>query len=328
MSINIIMYHYVRNNEDYIYDSFCRRKEEFESQVQFFLKDGIVLNPFDQESIDFYLKNDERNIYLLTFDDGYKDHFYCSKYLASLGLRACFFAPINSISGDLLDVNAIHILIGTRYISVINLLENIKDICIDQKFTFIQNNQKVSIEEYIEKFTFESRFDKRENLILKRILQRDLVGEKNRKFLINHLLEKFLKKNPDELNKEIYLNYEEMIDMKKIGMFFGSHGNTHRWLNSINKYQQEVEIEKSFQKLKQLKLIDKEQPLVMSYPYGGFNDETMEIMSDLDINYGMTTNGAKAEISNNKNSKFTLSRWDTNDCWDNSWRKPINPNSN
>ena len=26
MSINIVMYHYVRNNEEYDYDTFCRKK--------------------------------------------------------------------------------------------------------------------------------------------------------------------------------------------------------------------------------------------------------------------------------------------------------------
>ena len=51
MVINVVMYHYVRNNEDYSYDTFCRRTEEFEAQVEFFLNTSSVVDPNDIEKI-------------------------------------------------------------------------------------------------------------------------------------------------------------------------------------------------------------------------------------------------------------------------------------
>ena len=35
MPLNTIMYHYVRNNELFKYDTYCRRTDEFYSQIEF-----------------------------------------------------------------------------------------------------------------------------------------------------------------------------------------------------------------------------------------------------------------------------------------------------
>ena len=118
--LNIIMYHYVRNNEDYSYDCYCRRFCEFESQIDFLSSRVEIISPDDIERIEYYLQRDSESACLLTFDDGYKDHLLCSKLLQSKNLSAIFFPPINAIKGELLDVNAIHYLIGERSISVSN----------------------------------------------------------------------------------------------------------------------------------------------------------------------------------------------------------------
>ena len=42
--LNIIMYHYIRNNEDYEFNCFCRRKDEFENQISIFKKYPLINN--------------------------------------------------------------------------------------------------------------------------------------------------------------------------------------------------------------------------------------------------------------------------------------------
>ena len=116
------MYHYVRNNEEYIYDTHCRRKNEFEAQIDFFRKSSEVVDPADLQKIKFYLENDNQNAYLLTFDDGYKDHLYCTKYLYDKNIKAYFFSPINALNGNILDVNAIHMIIGLRQLLLVLLM--------------------------------------------------------------------------------------------------------------------------------------------------------------------------------------------------------------
>ena len=73
-----------------------------------------ILSPGDIDKIRYYLERSDQSACLLTFDDGYKDHLACSKLLKSKNLSGIFFPPINSIKGELLDVNAIHYLIGER----------------------------------------------------------------------------------------------------------------------------------------------------------------------------------------------------------------------
>ena len=45
------MYHYVRNNEDYSYDCYCRRFSEFESQIDFLSSRVEIISPDDIERI-------------------------------------------------------------------------------------------------------------------------------------------------------------------------------------------------------------------------------------------------------------------------------------
>ena len=50
------MYHYVRNNENHSYDTYCRRIEEFQNQIDLFLAKSRILNPADKDEIDYHLK--------------------------------------------------------------------------------------------------------------------------------------------------------------------------------------------------------------------------------------------------------------------------------
>lgn len=97
MPLDIVMYHYVRNNEDNYFDTYCRRKEEFEAQINFFLKSSKIINPLDEKEINFYLKSKKERAFLLTFDDGYIDHLYCAEFLSSKNLSGYFFPPLNVI---------------------------------------------------------------------------------------------------------------------------------------------------------------------------------------------------------------------------------------
>ena len=164
MPINIIVYHYVRNNEDFDYFTYSRRKEEFELQIDYFTKTSSIINPNDSEKINYFLKSDDEYCYLLTFDDGYKDHLYCAEYLYSREISAFFFPPINAINNSLLDVNAIHILIGSKELKVQRLIEEIKEICFYSKLNLYLNNQKVDIKTYLENFNTKNVINFKVNL--------------------------------------------------------------------------------------------------------------------------------------------------------------------
>ena len=116
-----------------------------------------------------------------------------------------------------------------------------------------------------------------------------------------------------------------MIKMKKLGMFFGSHSLNHLWLSYLNKKEQFDEIKKSFDYLSLNLLINEEDPLIMCYPFGNYNNDTLSILIDLNVDYSLANSIGSALIKNNC-SIHELSRWNTNHCWDNEFRKPILPN--
>ena len=196
-----------------------------------------------------------------------------------------FFPPINSINGELLDVNAIHILIGERGLEVKKILQEIRKICISKNFHLTLNKKEVIMNDYLEEFNLKNNHDDKNTLMLKRILQRDLIGEKNKKYMIKKLIKKFINKTATQLAKDFYLSLSNLKEMKNMGMYFGSHGNTHRWLNTLSHAEQKYEIELSFESLKRFKLINDSEPKVLCNPFGGFDNTTIKIINELNIDF-------------------------------------------
>ena len=324
MTLDIIMYHYVRNNEDHFFETHARSKNEFEAQIDFFVSNSSVLNPFDVDSINYYLKKDNESAFLLTFDDGYIDHLYCAEYLASKNINGYFFPPINILQGFLLDVNAIHILIGSREHSITTILNEVFNICREKKFLFNSNGNIIKLQKYIESFKIDSRFDDKNVLLLKRLLQRDLIDVENRKFVIDKLINKFINKNIF-IQKEIYLDMQSIFKMKELGILFGSHGKSHYWLNTLSDKGQIIEIKESFDDLKRLKILSDKDPKALCFPYGSYNQKTLEIMKFLNLDIGFTSKPGSAHYDFKENSIFELSRWDTNDWWDSHLQIPSKP---
>ena len=324
--LNIIMYHYVRNNEDYSYDCYCRRFCEFESQIDFLSSRIEIISPGDVERIEYYLQRDHESACLLSFDDGYKDHSLCSKLLQSKNLSAIFFPPINAIKGDLLDVNAIHYLIGQRSISVNQILENISVQAKEKKLSINSfQGSPISIEDYL-KQDARSRYDDPSTIFVKRLLQRDIIGDSIRRDVIHECLRTFSNLTISEHAKNLYLSVDEMREMRDEGMFFGSHGLTHRWLNRLSAKEQLAEITQSFLELQKLSLIKPNiEPKVMCYPFGAYNSDTINLLIEQNATYSLTTNVGAATGRRGNPSIHQLNRWDTNDFWDNKWRRPIIP---
>ena len=97
--LHILMYHYVRNNEDFGYDCHARRIDEFDSQVRYLSSQLDIVSPDDLEKISYYIDNDTSSACMFTFDDGYQDHLICSEILSSMG-RLLF--SLQSISHEVI----------------------------------------------------------------------------------------------------------------------------------------------------------------------------------------------------------------------------------
>ncbi len=105
---NVIMYHYIRSfDNEFPYFKFLDFKN-FKKQNNFFLKKKGFIKITDNIDEDYY-----KDKYLLTFDDGLKEHLKVAKYLHNRNILGIFFVPsYQIIKKDFLPIHKIHLIFG------------------------------------------------------------------------------------------------------------------------------------------------------------------------------------------------------------------------
>jgi len=153
-----------------------------------------------------------------------------------------------------------------------------------------------------------SRFDTNEVIFIKRMLQRELP-EKLRNIIVNSLFNKYVSKKEGSFSRELYMNIDQLKCMKRKGMYIGSHGYNHCWLNTLSKEQQQKEIELSLKFLKKIGC-DTEN-FVFCYPYGAYNKSLLSVLKENNCSLALTTQIGIADLD--KNQPLIFPRLDTND---------------
>ena len=93
------------------------------------------------------------------------------------------------------------------------------------------------------------------------------------------------------------------------GMYVGSHGYDHFWLNTLSTQEQEREIDKS---LAFLKTVDSDiRRWIMCYPYGAYDESLLSVLKSRNCIIGLTTEVGLARLG--EHNLLALPRLDTND---------------
>jgi peptidoglycan/xylan/chitin deacetylase (PgdA/CDA1 family) len=108
---------------------------------------------------------------------------------------------------------------------------------------------------------------------------------------------------------ELYMTPEQLQTMIRCGMYVGSHGAEHFWLDRLDPARQTVDIDKSLKFLRALGAPTDR--WVMCYPYGAYNDTLLTVLRDWGCVVGLTTRVAVAELG--CDDPLALPRLDTND---------------
>lgn len=296
------MYHYVRDIKNSKYKNIKGLEiKKFENQINFFLKKFNIINHNDLNEILLKKKKFRKPCLLLTFDDGYSDHYeYVFPYLKKKKISACFYPPtIIFKEKKLLDVNKIHFILE-KNININIIINEIKN--------YLVTNSNIN-PNIVEKnnINLKCDYDDRSTVLIKRLLQY-YIPEEIRKKLINYLFNRITNLNDKVLANELYMKKENMIEMIKEGMCFGSHGYSHSWLTSLTNKKVENEIIKSNNFLKKLKIKN----LSICYPHGGFNDNIIKIVKKYDYQFGLTSNKGLVDLDK-KFNKLKLPRIDIAD---------------
>lgn len=304
--LTIVMYHYVR---DLRHSSFPEiqglQTELFHQQIAYIAKH---YNPISADDLMDAIVSDAElppKAILLTFDDAYIDHFNSVfPALDKAQMSGCFFPPAKCIlEHKVLDVNKIHFILAC--VSNKNDLVDSIYQSVDQHRTAYELEP---IGVYWERSAVANRRDPAEVVFVKRMLQRELP-EALRRILTDALFKKYVSDDERAFAQELYMSVDQIADLQLNGMYVGSHGFDHYWLNSLTEEQQRREIDQS---LKFLNTVGSNtERWVMCYPYGAYDSTTLKILRENNCVVGLTT---RVDIANTRtDDPLTLPRLDTND---------------
>ena len=276
MKLYISMYHYTR---DLVHSRYPGIKgldlPFFRRQLEFFKKHFNVVR---MEDVINAVQNQQKEVLpenplLLTFDDGYIDNFtFAFPLLEEFGFQGSFFIPGKTFrTHQLLDVNKIHYILAA---ADINLL--VQDVF--ERLDYYRGAEYPiqSNEELFKQYAVANRFDSKETIFVKRILQ-TVLPEKLRNKISSDLFEKYVGISEEKLAYELYMNAEQIRMMKRHEMFIGLHGYDHYWLGNLPIDEMQSDVDNAIDALREF--ID-EKAWVMNFPYGSYNQDVVQYVKD------------------------------------------------
>ncbi len=309
-SLTIVTYHYVRDLGSSKYPrikgldlkKFINQIEYFENIYKFVSVENVI-------DYIYYEEEPPSNPILLTFDDGYIDHYrHVFPLLQKKKIPGSFFPAAKPIMDHVvLDVNKIHFILASSN------AEEIKNYVFNFLDEHRSNHYLKSNKYYYDNLAPNARagtaelFDNKDTIFIKRMLQSE-IPDPLRKKVIDNLFKKYVTNDEASFSNELYMNKSHLKEMIESGMYIGNHGYSHKWMDSISEQDQIEEIEKSLMLLDQIGS-DVDQ-WVMCYPYGRYNQSLINVIKSRGCKLGLTINSGVSVID--KKSAFMLNRIDTN----------------
>jgi len=290
-----IVYHYIRNkNKSFPYFNILEKKD-YNKQIKKFSKTGLV-NSYKE----LFLDNDK---YLLTFDDGFKDHIYAAEVLKKYNGIGLFFIPTLPLkNNEILDVHKVHLLTGK--VKSLDIINEVKK--------YLEKKKIRNFYREIEKIKYTNAYENNDDNFYKKKFKKimNYYGSlKLKNEILNYLLKKF------EINvkcKDYYLNKKEIKYLSSLGMIIGCHSNSHTLLSRLSYKKQFLEIKNS--KVFLEKIINKSID-IFCYPYGGkisYNRNTINILKKLNFKLAYSVKYKDISYKDIKNRSYELPRYDCN----------------
>jgi peptidoglycan/xylan/chitin deacetylase (PgdA/CDA1 family) len=301
------MYHYVRDLKNSRFPAIKGLSlDRFQRQLDYIEE---VYTPITAEMLMEALDSAENELpphpILLTFDDGYSDHFAnVFPLLEARKIQGCFFPSAQAVlERTVLDVNKIHFVLASVP-DPNELLDRVLELLKEFGSEYASKTK----ESYFQLIGENHRFDSREVVVLKRLLQRDLPAP-IRTEIVRRMFAEHVTADEAAFANELYMSADQIVAMHREGMHIGCHGYSHAWLNHLLPEAQTAEIDLSLKFLRTLG-VDTER-WTICYPYGGFNDSLLQILRARGCEAGFGVEPRMADLS--AENRLVLPRIDTND---------------
>lgn len=300
------MYHYVRDLQNTRYPAIKGLDIRlFREQLAYFKKHYNFVTA--AQVVDAFENGTELppKSLLFTFDDAYIDHFTNAfPLLDEYGAQGLFFVPVKAIMNhEVLIVNKIHHVLAVCDKHINELVQQVNNLLAPYE----GKDGVQTFEYYFDKLAIANRFDCKEVIFIKRLLQVELQ-EPVRSAIINQLFKKYVSSDEGAFSRELYMSKDQLKCMQRNGMIIGSHGYDHFWLGSLPKEEQLSELIKSVDFLNGLG-VDMN-TLSIGYPYGSHNEDTLDIARGFGFKLGFTT---VVDVATTSSDALTIPRLDTND---------------
>jgi len=304
MQVTIVMYHYVRDFARTRYpeikgldiQGFRTQLEGLRSLHTLIGMEDLLKGLDDPDAL-------PERAALLTFDDGYAEHFTTVfPILHQLRVLAAFYpVPKAILEGRVLGVNKVHFVLS----AVSDKHKLAADV--QAEIEGMSNEPGVqSPEFYWSEYAKASRFDPPEIVFVKRVLQKGLP-EPVREEIADRLFRKYVTHDEASFASELYMTTDQLRTLHDCGMHIGSHSYSHYWMDTLSPAQQEDEVAKSVGFLRTLG--GASEPWTMCYPYGAHNESLLTVLERAGCAAGFTTRSATAQVR--QDHRLRLPRFDT-----------------
>ncbi len=306
--LTIVMYHYVRDLPN---TPWPRIKglltRNFDGQLDYIQKHYTVCS--DQQVIAAAQGRGELpgNACLLTFDDGFSDHFETVfPRLVERNLSACFFPTAKATEEhEVLVVHKLHFILAA---------------CSDMSGLFNDLMQRVaelrseynlpSDEKLLASCIIgEVRFEQGQVISFKRLLQQVLPRGVARR-ITSDLFKDHVTHDEVGFAQELYASKQQLKQMYDAGMGLGGHGYQHNWLEHLPLQEQVQKFQRSRSFLSRI-LGQEPGQWIMNYPYGSYNTDTLKVAPEIQgCALALST---KSGLISDFSEPHALHRLDTND---------------
>lgn len=266
----IITFHYVRDNSKY----YCLTTKDMDFLLDWLGKgyEFTTLHEMKKSLADN--SNRKKLQCCLTFDDGLQDHYYnVFPVLKRRQIPAHFFiSTLPYIENRAVDIHLIHVLQFDLGVEKFGM-------ALQKKYL----EKGIQIDIYGKPLG--AKYSKWASLPLSNIKNSlKMLENTQRTGLLHEMFEEHFG-NPDDFRKGLYLTNEQISEMESGGMFFGNHGHTHSFLKEMSDEEQALDIRTAHTYLQELLT---RKPDTISYPFGSYNEKSIEICKALNYKAGLT----------------------------------------
>lgn len=304
--MRIVTYHYVREQASLGQPQLnVLPVEIFHDQIKYLKRAGRIVTA--AEVIEKIANNEAMADMdtLLTFDDGYVDHWQNAwPVLAGEHVTGLFFISTRAVwERKLTETNQIQLILGSA---------NVKEIIASLHQTIEQQMMRQDLlapREYRRLYARAGRFDSPDVKYVKNMLQFALPDYFRTK-IINQLFKLYVSKDEQSMADDLYMTALQVRELLESGMEIGNHGYNHIWFDKLIEAEQRQEIEQSRQQLESIGLA--KDGWTMCYPYGAYNQEIIKLLAESGCVAAFTTKGGETR-NLLSDIRYEINRMDTND---------------